>query len=153
MTPEGKAQLISDEGMRLQVYWDNTGETIKADNENGRPTIGIGRNVGSSGPGITEDEAVFLFSNDILKREAKIINALPWIVNIPPVWRDVLTMVDFNTGNVLLWEATLAAMKAGESDEAAEALMSSKAAEQLPARYGRMAAAIRNKSWTGTVET
>ena len=41
MTPTGRARLIADEGLRLKVYDDKTGEPIDGLPSGGVPTIGI----------------------------------------------------------------------------------------------------------------
>ena len=59
--------LISlHEGVKYRVYDDANGKEIKAgDTLVGHPTIGVGRNIASDGPGITKDEIDYLLSNDI----------------------------------------------------------------------------------------
>src|SRR5665213_1778236 len=60
-------QLIrEEEGSRQFVYDDATGGYIRATSKViGTPTIGIGRNVSPSGPGLYPAEIEFLLANDV----------------------------------------------------------------------------------------
>lgn len=145
MTPEGKTRLILDEGYMLVVYDDATDLPVRHLTSGGNATIGIGRNL--TGRGISLVEAMFLFNNDILSTELKLTKAIPFFTTLDPVWQDVLTMIDFNTGNVLEWSQLLNDMKNNQPLMARTGLLNSRAAFQLPTRYGRMADAIVNKAW------
>lgn len=145
MTPQGKARLVLDEGTQLKVYDDETGFPVVKLPSGGNPTIGIGRNL--SGRGITYTEALYLFSNDIATIEAKLNATYNWLASIPPVWFDVLVMIEFNTGNIASWPNLLAAMRNGDTNKAHTELMNSSAARQLPSRYARMGNALLYRVW------
>jgi lysozyme len=157
MTPLGLDRLARDENEPLYIgnqitsmlIWDETALPVEPSAENGYPTIGFGRNLVANP--LSKSESLLLLSNDVAKAEAEIFAALPWIANISPVARDVLTMVQFNTGNVLAWHETLAALKAGDNKSAASALLNSKAAKELPERYKRMSDALTCNAWSVTI--
>lgn len=146
MTPAGIAQLASDEGEELFPFDDSTGGRIMRGPSGGNVTIGIGRNLSSSG--ITAAEVQVLFANDIAWCEATLeVSGLGVLRNSQPVWWDVLVMVEFNTGDAMGFHQMLSAMEAGNASEAADQLLASSAARELPTRYSRMATAIRAGSW------
>lgn len=157
MTPLGLDRLARDENEPLYIgnqitsmlIWDETALPIEPSAENGYPTIGFGRNLVANP--LSKSESLLLLTNDVAKCEAEIFAALPWIANISPVARDVLTMVHFNTGNVLVWHDTLAALRAGDTKSAAAALLNSKAAKELPDRYKRMSGALAAGSWPANI--
>ena len=145
MTPAGRAQLAIDEGKRSFVYDDKTSLPILHGEGGGIPTIGIGRNLRDTG--LSDDEIELLFTNDINRACQKIAASAPWATEIDPVWQDVLLNIQFNTGNVLAWPMTLAAMRAGDAVAAAQDVLNSKAAAEAPERYKRLAAAVINRGW------
>ena len=147
MTPAGLAQLKEDEGFRGFVYDDRTGKPIKTapSSPASRPTAGYGRNLADQG--ITEAEASFLLENDLTAIYVKLDLRIPKFATFPAVWQDVLQMIDYNTGNALIWTSTIAAMTAGDANKAVNAIILSKAASELPARYQRMAAAVLANHW------
>ena len=145
MTPEGMTRLKLDEGFREKVYDDANGKTIMHGSGNGNPTIGYGRNL--VGRGITEAEAEMLLTNDLLQSWRALCLTYPWMNTMPPVWQDVVEMVDYNTGNVRGFPRMLAYLQVGNGKMASAELLNSKAALQLPARYQRMSNALLAQSW------
>lgn len=145
MTPAGVAQLKEDEGLRLLVYDDATGSYIRKGPGGGYPTIGYGRNL--IGQGITTAEAALLLQNDLAGIRGYLVEKLPWFSEIPPIWQDVVIMLEYNTGEALTFTHMLAAMKAGNAELAVAQLMESAAARELPARYNRMRNAILADHW------
>lgn len=145
MTPAGALRLKSDEALRLYVYDDKSSKTIEAGPAGGVPTIGYGRNLRDRG--ITPAEADYLFDNDITTIETLLNGKFPWMNTIPPVWQDVMVMVEYNTGNVGAFVKMLAYMKALNTIGAATEIMDSAAARELVSRYTRMQNAIRTQSW------
>lgn len=147
MTPEGLQRLKSDEGTRLKVYDDATGNPIVPGTlVRGHPTIGTGRSLDIEGIGQAEND--LLFSNDVLSRERQ-LEPLPWFSALDPVRQDVVTNLAFNVGvgGALQFHQMIAALEAKNFDDAATALLDSAAARQLPGRYGRLAQALRTGSW------
>jgi lysozyme len=145
LTPSGFNQLMEDEGYRQFVYDDKNGMTIQRGSAGGAPTVGYGRNLATRG--LTKLEAIYLLQNDIAEVWASVSKQFPWVQQIDPIWQDVVTMVDFNTGDVAGFPKFLAALNTGDAETARAELLDSKAAHELPARYGRMADALRNKHW------
>lgn len=153
LTDAGRKQLIADEGSRLKMYDDATGKPVARLASGGVPTIGVGRNL--SDRGLTQQEVDYLLNNDIAGFWADITRLLPWLSpyagkNGSPR-TDVILMVEFNTGDVLQFRKMLAAFQAGKFDVAADELLDSKAAGQGPARYMRMADALRGNVWASGV--
>jgi len=144
MTPKGAAQLQSDEGKRNFVYDDKTGVPLRLVS-GGNPTIAYGRNLASRG--LTDAECLVLFNNDINAITNSIYTQLPWAQNIPPVWLDVMIMVEYNTGDVFEFQEMLDCMENGDAQGASEQLLNSRAAMELPERYARMSNAILANAW------
>ena len=132
-------------GPRLAVYDDKSGHTIEHGPAGGNPTIGYGRNL--AGRGLLPGEAEMMLDNDLALNLRKIQDSLPWIATIPPVWCDVIEMIQYNTGDVLGWPHMLSAMQSGDADGAIAEIASSHADGELPARYGRLMQAIVARSW------
>ena len=146
MTPNGLTRLKMDEASgvaRLKVYSDATGQPLSRLPDGGWATIGWGRNL--TGKGLSKAEADLLLANDIAEIEGRWSRVLAGIAS--PVCRDVVVMVDYNTGNVGGFPHMLAAMTRGDVESAALELLDSRAARELPERYNRMADAIRHGVW------
>lgn len=148
MTPAGKARLILDEGIAYKdgnsylVYNDLNGLPIKPSEIGGYATIGIGRNLYSKG--ITLAEAEYLLDNDLAEIETN-VQSIAGYSTFPDVWKDVVVMIEFNTGNVRSFPRMLKAMAfRDEKTAAANCTVTNKA---LTARYARMAKAIINNTW------
>jgi lysozyme len=122
-------QLMIDEGLRLMPYKDTVGKL----------TIGVGRNIADIG--ITKEEAMFLLKNDIARVDAKVDKHLPWVKEMVQARQDVVLNMAFNLGisRLLLFKNTLAYMKAGDYDAAAQGMLESKWAKQVGARATRLA--------------
>lgn len=136
MTPDGISRLQADEGLRLHPYKDTSGKL----------TIGRGRCLDTHG--ITEAEADALFANDVTSAEAA-LSGVSWFVALDPVRRDAVINMAFNLGiaGLLEFHHMAAALAAGNFEQAAKECLDSQAARQLPARYGRLAAALRTGAW------
>lgn len=120
------AQLTPEEGLRLHVYDDATGQPIVAGyTVKGNPTIGIGRNL--AGYGITKEEAQYLCVNNITICEDQLDNALPWWRDLSPLRQMQMVDLCFNMGiDVLLqFHEFLGAMQAGQWQAAVEDLKAS----------------------------
>ena len=148
MTPVGLKQLISDEGVRLTVYDDATGlPIVPGTRVIGHPTIGIGRALDVRG--ITAAETAYLLNNDMLDFTKSLLATYPWFARLTPTRQDVLTNMAFNLGPTGFagFRKMLAALVAGDYFKAAEEILDSKAARQLPARYERLANAMALNSY------
>ena len=147
MTPEGLQRLKDDEGTRLKVYDDATGQPIvPGTTVRGHPTIGTGRSLDIEG--ISPAESDLLLSNDILVRE-RTLNAQPWFAELDPVRQDVMVNASINLGlaGLLSFHQMIAALERHDYDGAAAELLDSDAARELPGRYHDLANALRTGSW------
>lgn len=129
MNDKLRALLVRHEGLRLFPYLDSVGKT----------TIGIGRNL--TDRGIDNDEAEFLFSNDVDLATFGLMKIFPdfsgWTENRQNAMVDMM----FNLGatRFLGFKRMIAAIKLGEWSTAAAETRSSKWAEQLPRRVAELA--------------
>ena len=119
-------RLVDFEGMVLHVYKCSAGYE----------TIGVGRNINQSGVGISEEEALYLLSNDI-DRVIEELNKF-W-----PVWKtfpqeaqyvviDLVFNMVINTFNS--FRKTKSYMELGEWEKAADELLNSRYAKQVGRR-------------------
>ena len=134
------ADLTRDEGLRLTVYDDATGQPIRPGSVvKGHPTIGIGRCLDTHG--IDIDEAVDLLGNDIDATAGALDAALPWWRELAPARQSVLINMAFNlgVGGLLSFAHTLAAIRAGDYACAAEDMLASAWAGQVGERAKRLA--------------
>ena len=141
--PELIAQLKIDEGLRLRAYKDTVGVW----------TIGYGHAYIQPGTVWTQAQAEAQLIKDVAEHNADLDRALPWIKDLDPVRRRVLYNMHFNMG----WDNprtpekeglsgfvnTLAFIKAGAYDRAADGMLASKWARQVGQRAKRLAAQMR----------
>jgi hypothetical protein len=145
MTPDGEKALMKQEGTRRFAYWDFNGKPIDKHPQFGNPTIGIGRNLIARG--LSDDEILYLFRNDIASVENDLRNHLRFFDNLSGVSQDILSIIHFNTGDIFKWYHLLSAAEKGDADAAAKEITDSAAARQLPERYKILADVMRNQSW------
>ena len=121
-------QLRLHEGERLKPYRDTVGKL----------TIGVGRNLDDRG--ITREESAVLLANDIIEVEKELQRALPWVARLDEVRARVLLDMAFNMGIVglLAFKRTLAAIEAGQYQQAATMMLDSKWAKQVGGRAERL---------------
>ena len=138
--------LIKHEGLRLHLY----------DCPAGKKTIGVGRNL--EDVGISEEEAMFLFENDI-KRVTDNLDK-HWEVwrTFPERAQRVCVDLVFNIGvtGFMNFRRTRALMEMGEWLKASEELLDSKYAVQLPNRSlynSRQLALCQENPQTSTKQT
>ena len=127
--PVLEAMLLRHEGLRLKPYRDTVDKL----------TIGVGRNL--TDVGITRDEALVLLRGDIARTQAALDAALPWRAALDPVRGRVLVDMAFNLGvaRLLGFGVMLAAARAGEWAEAADAMLRSRWAGQVGRRAQELA--------------
>jgi lysozyme len=133
--------LHEDEGLRLHVYDDATGKPIEAGYTCvGNPTIGYGRLL-TKGRGITTGEADMLFGRDLQETVEELERNYPWFIKLDSVRADVVISMAFNMGVPTFneFQNTIHAINRKDWETAAEEIMDSKAARDLPRRYGRLA--------------
>lgn len=130
------SELIRDEGMVLSAYRDSLGYL----------TIGVGRLIDSRrGGGITEQEAIYLLSNDIDRVKVELDIRLPWWTTLSNVRQRVLVNMAFNLGisGLLKFRNTLQAIQDGRYEDAAQGMLKSKWAGQVGDRALRLAKMMR----------
>lgn len=128
------AQLKIDEGIKLFPYTDTRGKI----------SIGMGRNL--TDVGISQSESDFLASHDIQIALNTADEAISSFYALTTPRQAVLIQMAFNLGRGTFGEFTqfLDYIEAGEYDKAADDLLNTAVAKELPARYGRYANIIRN---------
>jgi len=128
-----KADLKRDEGYRPHVYLDSEGYE----------TIGHGILVDKRKPGsgLTPFEAGWLLDRRVDERILDMDRAIGWWRDLPePASRGLANMVyQLGLSGVLKFKNMLAALKAGDFAQAAEAALDSKWARQTPERAKRIA--------------
>ena len=131
--------LIKHEGLRLKPYTDTVGKL----------TIGVGHNLTDNG--ITEDEALFLLTNDLDRCRCQLNQDLPWWRDLNEARQAVVLSLCFNMGIRTLqgFVNTLGFMRNGQYDKAADNLLKSKWAEQVGQRAVELAAMMRTGKWPG----
>jgi lysozyme len=140
MTPNQMRQCQDDEGLILVVYDDaNDHLVVPGYHMVGHPTIGYGRAIDVKG--ITQEEASYLFGNDMAQVEG-IAACFPWITALDPVRRGVIEVMIFNMGlyNVLQFKTMIYCLTKQDWKGAAAAMLNSKWAEEVHARANRLAA-------------
>lgn len=125
--------LESDEGLRLKPYYCTEGKL----------TIGIGRNLESTG--ISRAEAHFMLENDICRVMKELDEMLPFWRDLSPVRQAAIVNMAFNLGTTGLtkFTKTIGHLKANEWTEAGDEMLRSRWAEQVPNRAQRIAEAVR----------
>ena len=141
-------QLIRDEGVKLFVYDDaNDNPVVPGYTLVGHPTIGIGRALDVHG--ISMAEALYLNNDDIKDVQNGLLDSLPWLANLDVVRFAALENMAFNLGvnGLLEFTETLAAIKQGDYDLAAEDMLQSEWAQQVGDRAKRLAEQIKTGVW------
>lgn len=144
-----RAELRGDEGEVLKVYDDATGRPIGTGTlVKGNPSIGVGRNL--SGRGITQEEAAYLESNDMVQCEEDLAPHLPWITTLTPARQTVIYSLYFNVGLgnpmrfLAKWPHFLEQMRSGQYGQAADNLESTQPwATEVGPRAHRLGELVR----------
>lgn len=128
-----KAELVRDEGLRLKAYRDTVGKL----------TIGVGHNLDDVG--ISYAAAMQMLEDDILDVMGQMNSKLEWWATLDDARQRALANMAFNLGinGLLGFHHMLAAAKAGDFEEAANQMLSSKWAQQVGARAVRLAQMMR----------
>jgi lysozyme len=126
------SQIKQDEGCKLILYQDPRGYS----------TIGWGCNLSA---GISQAEADFLLNNRV---QIAVNNAQELVSNFDSLSDNrqaVLIGMAYNLGHATLedFHQFIAFIEAGQFDQAADDLLTTAAAKELPARYNRYAEEIR----------
>lgn len=143
--------LIKHEGVRLQVYDDATGKPLKpGDTLIGHPTIGIGRCLDKNG--ITQFEAYAMLAEDI-ERVMRQCHEFPFFKWIGPARQDCVASLIFQLGLTGFkgFRKMIAALEAQNYAKAADELLDSTYARQVPIRAQELAQMMRSGAYpTGT---
>jgi lysozyme len=125
--------LPTHEGLRLKPYTDTVGKL----------TIGIGRNL--SDDGISAAEAKALCLADVIEAEAELDRHAAWWRNMDETRQQVLAELAFMLGWPRLsgFHQMLGKLEVGNTAGAAEELLNSHLAAEIPARARLLAAALR----------
>lgn len=117
-------RIKKHEGLMLKPYRDTLGKL----------TIGIGRNLDDVG--ISEEEAYYLFNNDLEKVKRQVNSSLGWILGLDEVRQGVLYEMAFQMGigGLLGFKRTLVAIQEGRYEDAADNMLDSRWAIQTPHR-------------------
>lgn len=125
-------ELVYDEGEVLYAYQDSAGYW----------TIGVGQLIDRrKGGRISQAASRFMLNESIDEKINDLDEKLPWWRQLSEVRQRVLINMCFNLGirGLLGFKNTLAAMKAGDYDRAAKAMLNSKWAKQVGKRAQRLA--------------
>ena len=136
-------QLIPEEGERYFVYDDANGMAIRAGSHvAGSPTVGIGRNLASRG--MTGAEITNACQNDIIDFAATLDRETPWWRSLSPLRQRQMLDLCFNMGwgSLSQFHLFLAAMQAGNWNEAVAQLKASHWWHQVGERAPEIAARI-----------
>lgn len=85
-TQKLKAELVRDEGSRARPYADTRGVL----------TIGVGRNLIAKG--LSPDEILYLYNNDVAEATGLLDKYVPWWRNLNDVRQRVMVNMTFNMG-------------------------------------------------------
>ncbi len=140
--------IESEEGCRLDVYDDATGEPIVAGyTVVGNPTIGYGRLL-TSAHGITHAEAATLLMHDVAAAEGD-VSQLPVFAHLNVARQAALLDMDFNMGYATLEQFTnfLALLASKQYSAAAADLHHTLWAQQVGSRATRIEQIIATGVW------
>ena len=109
-------------------------------------SVGYGLNLDA---GITRDEAAAILTMRLETVADALALYLPWWGRLDEVRRGVLTAMAYQMGvmGLLKFKGTLGAVARGDYEAAARGMLSSRWAQQTPARAQRSAAAMRTGEW------
>ena len=131
------------ESLREEEGWSST---IYKCSEN-KMSLGYGRNVDPDGGiGISREEGEFMLANDVRRTIAELENAFPMFGDLDQPRTAVLIELCFQLGLPTLRKFTnmLAGLWAGDNDRAADELLDSRYARQVPARARRYAERLQS---------
>lgn len=125
--------LELDEGCKLKPYYCPAGKL----------TIGIGRNLEDTG--ITRAEAQFMLESDIVRLMKELDELFPEWRDLTETRQMVVLNMSFNMGTFgfLNFKRTIAYMRDGEFDAAADEMLRSQWADQVGERANRLSEAMR----------
>jgi len=110
-------------------------------------TIGVGRNIDPTGGiGLSDDEIDFLLANDVARVNKELLLTFSWFAELDEVRKDAMINICFQLGLPRLkkFKMSLAHMKNGDYDLAADEFLISNWANQTPARAKEITTMIRS---------
>ena len=131
------------ESLRQEEGWS---QTVYQCSE-GHWTLGYGRNVDPhTGIGISREEGELMLANDVRRTIEELENAFPQFGDLDQQRTAVLIELGFQLGTPTLRKFTnmLAGLWAGDNDRAADELLDSRYARQVPARARRYAERLQS---------
>ena len=113
------------------------------------PTIGIGRNISASGPGLRQCEISQMIQNDIEDAHSKLVRSVPFFLSLSDVRQAVLIDMTHNLGiaGILKFAKTLAAIARQDYGTAAREMLDSKWANDVGKRARRLSAMMATDRW------
>lgn len=135
-----KQQLKDFEGYVPYAYPDSLGYL----------TIGVGRLIDKKKGGrLLPDEIDLMLDNDIAEKRSQVFARLPWTAALNEARNAVLIGMCFQMGidGLMGFTQTLAAMRDGHYDHAAELMLQSTWATQTPQRAKRMSRQVATGEW------
>ena len=130
-----KDLLIKHENIKNKPYDDATGKELKqGDAIKGKITIGVGRNIQDNG--LSEDEIIYLLSNDIERCITELKTIFPNFDELPKNIRMALIDMNFNLGKsrFLTFKKMIQAVKNRNWKQMIKEMKDSHWCEQLPNR-------------------
>ena len=118
----------------------------------GKTTIGWGRNL--TDVGISYDEALYLFNNDVVHAENECYTHFSWFYALDEVRREVITMLCFNLGinGLLGFKLMLKAIERGDWTGAAWELSNSQWKTQVgKERHDCLVSALEYGEWNKAI--
>lgn len=136
MSDRLRDMIIRHEGKVLKAYRDSRGVL----------TIGFGRNLEDKG--ISEREAEFLLTNDILSAKTD-ASKFPWFENLNDTRRDVIVSMIFNMGVTRFkgFKRMIAALLDANYQNAAREMLDSAWARQVGPRATELSEMMRTGSY------
>lgn len=136
-----KAEIMQEEGLRTLAYPDPI--------SGGNPwTIGYGHTGPDVRPNLiwSEETCDTVLDSDLSQAEATLTSEIPWWTSMGDTRQDAIVDMCFNMGWPRLsgFKLFLAAAKAGDYPEAADQMMNSLWAHQVPSRAKRLSYMMRN---------
>ncbi len=133
------ALIERHEGRRSRVYRDSVG----------LETIGVGRNVSPSGPGLRNSEMDLMLSNDVEESFQRLAAAFPGFLLLSDVRQAVLLDMCHNLGlfGLLKFKGMLGCVEAKDWEGASRSMLSSLWRRQVGNRARRLAAMMTTNRW------
>ena len=132
-----EVQLNHDEGRKYKIYVDTVGKR----------SIGVGRNLDDVG--VSDDEIDLMLQNDV-QRAVNLLNMnAPWWSQLTDARQQVMANMCLNMGwgdgtkGLSSFKNTLACIKGGDYDRAADQMLLSLWAKQVGQRANRLADMMR----------